>query len=89
MNFPYITMLFDSFVWEDYSTTFLLCLTLWHSERPKLHTILAFLSVVGLKVNWWSNHKVPESGHFGVITNGHFQEFCKNFTSALIYFTYI
>ena len=25
------------------------CLTLLHSERPKLHTILAFLSAVGLK----------------------------------------
>ena len=25
-----------------------MCLTLLHSERPKLHTILAFLSAVGL-----------------------------------------
>ena len=26
------------------------CLTLLHSKRPKLHTILAFLSAIGLKV---------------------------------------
>ena len=26
-----------------------ICLTLLHSERPKLHTILAFLSAIGLK----------------------------------------
>ena len=23
-------------------------LTLWHSERPKLHTVLAFLSAIGV-----------------------------------------
>ena len=30
------------------------CLTLLHSERPKLHAILAFLSAIGLIMSLWS-----------------------------------
>ena len=37
-------------------------LTLLHSERPKLYAILAFLSAIGLKVNWYSFHKTPNTG---------------------------
>ena len=38
------------------SQIFSACLTLLNSERPKLHTILAFLSAVGL--NWC--HKISK-----------------------------
>ena len=34
---------------------FLGSLTLFHSERPKLHTILAFLSAIGLRANSFKN----------------------------------
>ena len=34
---------------------FLGSLTLLHSERTKLHTILAFLSAIGLRVNSFKN----------------------------------
>ena len=33
-----------------------LCLTLLHSERPKLHTILAFLSAIGLNCHMIKTH---------------------------------
>ena len=47
------------------STVFILyALTLLHSERPKLYTILAFLSAIGLRVNtflWvWYNEKTDK-----------------------------
>ena len=37
---------------EDVKYFIVLLLTLLHSERPKLYTILAFLSAVGLKNNF-------------------------------------
>ena len=35
---------------QDARYSSFLDLTLLHSERPKLHTLLAFLSAIGLKV---------------------------------------
>ena len=35
------------FTWNNHVSS---CLTLLHSERPKLYTILAFLSAIGLKL---------------------------------------
>ena len=31
-------------------------LTLLHSGRPKLHTILAFLSAIGLNIKYWQTN---------------------------------
>ena len=36
-------------------------LTLLHTERPKLHTILVFLSAIGLKQSDWGIHSVCHS----------------------------
>ena len=41
-------MLFSQ-TFNSFSNNVMLCLTLLHSERPKLHTILAFLSAIGLR----------------------------------------
>ena len=47
--FLQITMSYNSCDTKESKNNFLFNLTLLHSERPKLLTILAFLSAIGLK----------------------------------------
>ena len=48
---PMRTKPFD--IWSSFTRkNWLLLLTLLHSERPKLYAILAFLSAVGLRVDF-------------------------------------
>ena len=45
----------DKTVWIDAQPGLFCSFTLLHSERPKLHRVLAVLSAIGLKQNWFSN----------------------------------
>ena len=43
---------------------YLKCLTLLHSERPKLHTVLTYLSAIGLSIG------TPKTINFSFVLNG-------------------
>ena len=49
VDLPEVFYFNDHLLWVPLGITVLYDLTLLHSERPKLHTILASLSAVGLK----------------------------------------